>query len=93
MPTYMLTESDRLLVTQALREMNRHLRELVEPLITPPLPERVCEQYIRQADQAETLATLVEESNRMDIWPKDRASRRDGGLRGPKSAPRLDMRQ
>ena len=77
MPTYMLTESDRLLVTQALRERGRHLRESIDPIITPRLPERQCEQFVRQADQAEMLATLVEQSNRMDIWPNDR---RDDGL-------------
>ena len=80
MATYMLTESDRLLVTHALRERSRHLREAVEPLITPSLPERVCEQCVRQADQAERLAMLVEQSHRMDIWPKVRESRRDPGL-------------
>ena len=36
MPTYMLTESDRLLVAQALRERGLHLREAVAPIITPP---------------------------------------------------------
>ena len=80
MPTYMLTESDRLLVTQALRERGRHLREAVEPLITPRLPERMCEQCVRQADQAETPAMLVEQSDRMDIWPMDHEYRRDPGL-------------
>ena len=40
MPTYMLTESDRLLATQALRERGRHLRESIDPIITPRLPER-----------------------------------------------------
>jgi hypothetical protein len=46
------------------------LRELVEPLITPPLPEHVCRQYVCQANQADELAMLVEQSDRMDIWPK-----------------------
>ena len=80
MPTYMLTESDRLLVTQALRERGRHLRESIDPIITPRLPERQCEQCVRQADQAEMLATLVEQSVRMDIWPEDHEFRRDAGL-------------
>ena len=80
MPTYMLTKSDRLLVAQALRERGLHLREAVAPIITPPLPDRQREQCVRQADQAEMLATLVEQSVRMDIWPKDR---RDHGLLHP----------
>ena len=50
MATYMLTESDRLLVAQALRERGLHLRENIDPIITPRLPERVCEQYAHQAN-------------------------------------------
>jgi hypothetical protein len=80
MPTYMLTESDRLLVAQALRERGLHLREAVAPIITPPLPDHQRVQCVRQADQAETLATLVEQSVRMDIWPMDLEFRRDPGL-------------
>jgi hypothetical protein len=80
MPTYMLTESDRLLVAQALRERGLHLREAVAPIITPPLPDRQREQCVRQADQAEMLATLVEQSVRVDIWPMDHELRRDPGL-------------
>lgn len=80
MPTYMLTESDRLLVAQALRERGLHLREAVAPIITPPLPGRQREQCVRQADQAEMLATLVEQSVRVDIWPMDHELRRDPGL-------------
>ena len=56
------------------------MRENIDPIITPRLPERVCEQYAHQANQAEMLATLVEQSVRMDIWPKDR---RDDGLLHP----------
>jgi hypothetical protein len=76
----MLTEPDRLLVTQALRERGLHLRENVDPIITPRLPERVCEQYVHQANQAEMLATLIEQSVRMDIWPMDHEFHRDPGL-------------
>ena len=80
MPTYVLTEPDRLLVAQALRERGLHLREAVAPIITPPLPDRQREQCVRQADQAEMLATLVEQSVRVDIWPMDHELRRDPGL-------------
>ena len=47
------------------------MREAVAPIITPPLPDRQREQCVRQADQAEMLATLVEQSVRMDIWPQE----------------------
>ncbi len=80
MPTYMLTESDRLLVAQALRDRGLHLREAVAPIITPPLPDHQREQCVRQADRAEMLATLIEQSVRMDIWPEDHGPRRDAGL-------------